>query len=310
MRKIWNGTAARDGALALAAALAAALPAHSGPAAGAEGEIERLAAWPELAREAREHVRFDVARLREARTPEMGEEARAALVAIGAAAAPLLLDSLGRERDEAARGRIRAVLEAVTGPAHTRLLAAEFAVREGAVRTWALERAARFPDSGTREAALAAWRAVLARAAKKGEKAEKEAADRELLAAALAVTASGATEALPHLFSRACAEWRRVGVAARTAAEAVRGEEATAFLLGRLGGERAEEIGALRLLAACGTREGAAPRVAPYLDAEDVVVRVAAINALRGIVDGAPPLEELSAFDAIEMAREWKSRLR
>jgi hypothetical protein len=38
-------------------------------------------------------------------------------------------------------------------------------------------------------------------------------------------------------------------------------------------------------------------------------VRVAAINALRGIVDGQEPLEELSVFGAIELAKTWKVRV-
>jgi hypothetical protein len=36
---------------------------------------------------------------------------------------------------------------------------------------------------------------------------------------------------------------------------------------------------------------------------------VVTINALRGIVDGDGPLEQLSSFEAIEMAKKWKSRI-
>ena len=46
-----------------------------------------------------------------------------------------------------------------------------------------------------------------------------------------------------------------------------------------------------------------------FLDHEDNQLRVEAINALRGIVDGEPPFENLLVFDAIEPAGKWKERL-
>ena len=51
-----------------------------------------------------------------------------------------------------------------------------------------------------------------------------------------------------------------------------------------------------------------AARLRPLLDDEDNAIRVAAINALRGMVDGEPPIEDLAAFEAIEMAAAWKGR--
>jgi hypothetical protein len=51
------------------------------------------------------------------------------------------------------------------------------------------------------------------------------------------------------------------------------------------------------------------PRVRFFLDDDDNQVRVAAINACRGIVDGAPPEEQLPVFEAIESAKKWKERV-
>ena len=45
------------------------------------------------------------------------------------------------------------------------------------------------------------------------------------------------------------------------------------------------------------------------LDDDDNSIRVATINALRGMVDGDLPVEQLSVFEAIEMAKQWKSKL-
>ena len=61
-------------------------------------------------------------------------------------------------------------------------------------------------------------------------------------------------------------------------------------------------------LAGCGEKKSAVP-VIQHLDSTDNGVRIAAINALRGVIDGAEPLERLSAFDAIEQAKAWKERL-
>ena len=55
--------------------------------------------------------------------------------------------------------------------------------------------------------------------------------------------------------------------------------------------------------------EKTAPVVGLHLDSDDNQVRVAAINALRGIVDGQGPLEELSVFGAIELAKTWRARV-
>ncbi len=129
-------------------------------------EIERLTEWPPLSAEARREVATNAARLRKARTETMATEARVALQAMGAGAAPTLLKALGKEKDAAARGRIEKVLEAITGPPHTRLLTACFADRRVEVRRWSLRRVATFPDPGTRKAAQAAWEKVAARARK------------------------------------------------------------------------------------------------------------------------------------------------
>ena len=280
----------------------------TGPATQDEGEeIERLAAWPELDGTTRRTAQTDVQRLRKARTEAMGDQAREALVELGAGAVPLLLPALGKEEGEDARARIVEVLDASTGPPHTRLLAAEFTNRSLEIRIWSLRRVAIFPDPGTRPAAEAAWSKL--RESAEDEKRKEKPDPRELLAAALAATASGSCAGLEHLLESSLREWKKIGAEVRIAAEGVRGPEATALLSGHLDGERAETIAVLRLLAGCGERRTAVPRVRPFLDAEDSGLRIAAVNSLRGIVDGDPPLDKLSAFDAIERAKAWKRRL-
>ena len=91
---------------------------------------------------------------------------------------------------------------------------------------------------------------------------------------------------------------------------AVRGREATDRIAARLeDADRARTVAVLNLLGGCGERARAVPLVKPYLDSTDNSIRIAAINALRGIVDGEPPLDKLSVFDAIERAKRWKERV-
>lgn len=273
------------------------------PAAARE-DVERLSRWPELAKDEERTVDTDVARLRKARTPEMASEAREALVRVGAGVAPSLLAALGKEKDADARERIEDVLAAVTGAPHTRLLAKEFGDRSLEVRVWCMRRAAAFPDAGIRAQADAALGAARARRDK--EKVDPE----ELYVASLVAASAGSVAGLDEVYDRALKDWKRAGREIRTATEAVRGPEATKLLAARLAeADDVQRVAVLHLLAGCGDRETAVKLVAPFLDSEHAQVRVAAINALRGIVDGAPPVDKLSAFDAIEMAKEWKARI-
>jgi hypothetical protein len=265
-----------------------------------EGEVTHLEAWPALERDTLELVRTDIARLRKARTPEMGEEAEAALVTVGAGIVPELLPTLGKERDAAALARIERVLERVTDARHTRLLAAEFGAKDAAVRTFAMRRASAFPDPGVREAAEAAW----ARLAKAGAKADAD----ERFACALCAASSGSLVGFDELAARAEKRWVEDGPTLRAALAGTRGPEASAKAAALLQGPRAAQVAGLNLLSACGDKE-CAGAVKPFLDSDDHQIRVCAINALRGMIDGEGPIDKLPVFEAIDLAKQWKNRV-
>lgn len=275
------------------------------PAVAASAPIERLAAWPKLAPKDRDQVQQDIERLVKQRSPEMGDLARAGLIAAGPGAVPLLLDKYGREKDEDGQKRLREILVETTRADQTQLLAKEFDGQHARTRAFVLWRVAAFPDPSLRPAAEASW----ARIEKQGDKLEPE----ERYAAALCCASTGSTVGLEALYEAAQKRWDRHGVELRSALEGCRGSEATAFALEKLNEadkakDRKLKVAALRLLAGCGEKT-AARRVGAFLEDEDNAVRIAAINALRGIVDGAPPEEQLSAFEAIETAKRWKGRL-
>jgi hypothetical protein len=288
-------------------------PHPSGEAArvadGPRQEPERLERWPVPADP--QQLEVDVQRLRKAATEGMERGAREALRGAGAAAAPGLVEALRKERDPAARARVVSVLVSITGPEHTRLLAPLFEDRSPEVRIWALGRAAAFPDPGLRGAAEAAReRTLRALEHPKLREEERDALREERYRASLCCAAAGSIVGLDELVLRARQDWARSGPELRTALVSVRGPAATERLTPLLEGEdRTQVVAALSLLAVCGEREGTPARVKPLLDHTDNTIRVAAINALRGIVDGDPPLDRLPVFEAIEQASAWKRRL-
>ena len=273
-----------------------------------EQEIVRLEAWPELSGEGKRSIKLEIDRLRKARTEEMGDDAAYALTKLGASIVPSLLPKLGKEKDEAALARMVDVLERVTGAEHTRLLAREFGDKSQAVRTWAMHRTAAYPDPGVRAEAEKALDRVAKRLAKAKKKPKPD--RHEHYVAALVTTSSGSLAGLDHLQVVAVKKWGDYGKDMRAALEAVRGPEATKALAGALReGDRKVKVATLNLLAGCGHRETAVGLVRPHLDDVDNSIRIAAINALRGIVDGDPPIDKLPVFRAIEIAKEWKSRV-
>lgn len=270
-------------------------------------EPQRLEAWPEEP----DGLDKEVQRLRKAGTEVMAEEARAALLAMGAGAAPELIRALARERDAEARGRVAAVLGELLDARHTRLLAVEFAHDESRVRQLALGLCARHPDPQVREAAEAALeraRAAREKASGRGKELPEEERE-EAYWAALACTSAGSLAGIPELAAVAASGWAEHGGRIRDASRGARGEEAARALQPLLSsGERDQRLAGLRLAAGLATEQDTR-LVAPFLDDRDNSLRIAAINALRGMVDGEPPLERISAFQAIELAGQWKERL-
>lgn len=286
-------------------------PPKEAPAQPQAGEKPRLEAWPELKGEALKTAQTDVERLRKASTEEMGAAGRAGLVQAGAGAAPLLLAALGKEKDEEVRGRIVGVLDQITGAEHTRLLAKEFANKSRDVRLFVINRCALFPDAALRAQA----EPLLAKLVKDGEKADAE----ERYAAALLATSTGSTAGLPALHTAAMENWNKRGGRIRAALEGVRGPDASAQILAMFKDsdtpvpngpllakeDRMRVVACLNVLAGCGDKSALA-KTKSFLDSNDNTVRVAAINAVLGIAENKPPVKDLSAFEAVEMAKKLK----
>ncbi len=283
--------------------------AHAGaPRTQEQARPARLAAWPALDAESAKGLKMEIEKLRRASSPEMASSADQALRAAGAGVVPELLPALGKEKNPEALGRIEATLQALTGPEHTLLLAKEFQHKAVEVRTWVLERAAQLPDPellGPAEQAL-----TRARAANEKAKGDDRALRRELEAASLCATAAGSLAGFDVVEKLACEQWNSRRAILRTALTAVRGNQAAEKAKAGLDSkDRSRVVGALNVLSACGTKENTG-WIAPFLDDSDNSIRVAAINACRGIVDGQGPVENMPVFEAVELAQKWKERIR
>jgi len=276
-------------------------PGEAGPAKKPQ-EIERLEAWPALEKRLKSRLKVEIDKLRKASTEGMESSAREALAEMGAKVAPTLLASLGKERKEDARQRFASVLEGLVDARHTRLLSKHFDDRSVELRIFCMQRVSAFPDPGVREAAEKAWKKV------KALEAKGRADEREVRAAALATMSSGSITALEAVFERTKKRWSKDAIQIHAACEGARTDEATKALLSHLKGTKQEQKAALRMLSGCGTK-AALSHLKQLLDSPDQHIRFATVNALRGIVDGERPLEQMSVFDTIEEIDAWKKRI-
>lgn len=298
----------------LALALASPAPAFAPPAGHQEAtlpaaQVERATEWPDAP--GREGLTRTIAKVKKATTDEMARQGAEEIKAAGAGAAPGLLAALGKERDEAARRRLAAALDSITEAQHTRLLAQEFESKKEHVQAYVLRRVAELGDPGLKGEAKGLWDGLVAMRAhpKKKNKVDD---DHERRVAILLVSC-GSTDSLPLVLelagSKSFQAWRTHLQAAAESAKAAGPEVGNAIgaALPKAKGMN-EQLGTLRLLTFAGS-EDHAQAVRPALDSPNNGVKIAAINALRRLVDGEDPIQKLSAFDAIERANKWKARL-
>jgi hypothetical protein len=184
------------------------------------------------------------------------------------------------------------VLDAVVGPRHAALLARESRKPKVALRRYVLARMCSFLDPDLLPSLQAA---------------AKDQDVEVALHASLGLLALQRKEGLGPVLERARKDWASIRSLCAQVLPHARGPEAGQWVLDAIAGKSPPEIAAgLRLLRSLLPRE-LAGLIKGRLDAEDHNVRKEAVNAMRA-VHGEPPLEDMSVFQAIEMARHWKTR--
>ena len=278
------------GALALASVFAAAAAAQS--PAPATSQPARATAWPKL--EPRQQERIgELMKVFTMRKEDLYEQSHEELVAFGAGAAPLLIQRL-TDFATNQNAQVRPVLDEITDASHATLIAKHARDQRVVVRHWVISRLASFADPS------------MAPVLKQGTKDKDADVQFE---AALGLAGLGDLQAFDIVFDRCVADWGAVGKRVHAVLTPARGPAGTKWLVTRMAkAQFKEQVTCLKLLRALGTDE-AKPVVVPLLDSSDHTLKREAINVLRAIVDGQPPLETLSVFDAIEQAKEWKRRV-
>ncbi len=271
-------------------AAALAVLAIRGPSQDAAPEPP---AWPELSRREQTQVKQTCDQLRKTGKAERIADLEQRLQQFGAGAAPLLIDRLSDMRKNI-NAPLQRVLEHLVTDADAPLLARRAQDDRLAIRRYVVGRLER---TGNRDM-LPVFRHALG-----------DDDDEVRLAAVLGITRCGDTAALPQLLEHCIADWHAVRARAEPALAGVKGRAAAEWLATPLSDDsEPRKVAALRMLRVAGDRQSTA-LIAPLLDSENHNLKRAAINALRGIVDGDPPLDKLSVFQAIEMAKTWKARL-
>lgn len=275
----------------LALLLLLALP--QGTSADSRPTSAPTASWPPLPLRDKEAVQEAIFGLKRAKTEDRVKALGEPIRRLGKSAVPVLFEGL-RKSEGDARARIESLLDELTGPEDAALLSAHFAERDPVARLWAVRRCASFGERSL---------------VPKFEKLLGDADPEISFAAALGCCRCGSFAAFDRLKKIADRDWLARGKAVREALAGVRGPEAVDRLRPDLNSDDpAAKVAALRLLSGAGP-PSAIPLVTRYLESPDLRLKLEAVNALRGMLDDAPPLDKPSSFDLIEEVNRWRSRL-
>lgn len=263
------------------------------PAAESRPASAPTAAWPALPLREKEAAQEAIFGLKRAKTEDRVKVLSEQLRRLGKSGVPVLFEGL-RKSEGDARTRIESLLDELTGPEDAVLLSTQFTERDPVARLWAVKRAASFGE-----------RAL----APKFEKLLGDPDPEVAFAAALGCCRAGSFASFDHLKKIAERDWLARGRAIREALAGVRGPEAVERLRPDLNSDNAAtKVVALRLLSGAGPPT-AVTLVTRYLESPDLRLKLEAVNALRGMLDDAPPLDKPSSFDLIEEVNRWRSRL-
>ncbi|HLQ38518.1 MAG TPA: HEAT repeat domain-containing protein [Planctomycetota bacterium] len=252
-------------------------------------KVEKLSEWPALKDTDKEKAMALVAQFR--KDEKLHQEARAGLIAFGPAVAPLLLQQV-TDRPENINAQLFAVFDAILGPPHASLMARESDKQKFELRKYLVRRLCRFVDPDLAP--------IL-------KKATKDKDEEVKFCGALGLLALRQKDGLPLVMEHCRTDWPVARQMIGEVLPAARSTECGQWLIDLAAKSSAvERTNALRLARYLATKEQTSS-IKPYLDAEDHNVKKEAINALR-VIHGEAPMEDLSVFQAIDQAKEWKAK--
>ncbi len=127
--------------------------------------------------------------------------------------------------------------------------------------------------------------------------------------AALGLAGLGEFKSMSIVFDRCKTDWRSINKDVDQVLRVVRSAKSADWVLHKMrNADEVTQMTGLRLLRSLAPKDYAG-LIKPYLDSKDSAIKKEAINALRVVFDGKKPLEKLSVFQAIQMAKEWKAKV-
>jgi hypothetical protein len=276
-------------AATLFAGLPALAQAQKPPAAGTTAE--KLGEWPTLKDTDKDRVLAFTGQFRKA-DPQLHAEAKKQLIALGDAAAPLLMQQVS-DRAENTNAPIFAVLDEVLGARHAALMARETKKPRIELRRYLTRRLCRLGDADLAP--------VL-------DSLQKDKDESTAFYAQLGLLALKRRESLPAVLAYTKTRWNDVGpLVAEVLTPARSPELGDAVFEAIAKAQPVDQMAGLRLLRYVMVKEqGVVLR--GYLEASDHTVKREAVNTAR-VLHGEAPVDNLSVFQAIEQAKQWLQKI-
>lgn len=251
----------------------------------------KLAEWPPLDAVAKDRLLGLVGQFRKP-NQQLHAEARQQLIALGAGAAPLLMQQVS-DRADNVNDHVFGVLDAVIGAEHAALLAREVKKPRVELRRYLAHRLCRFRDPDL-AAAL--------------EALTKDKDERTVFYAQLGLLGLGQREALAPVIAYTKTRWAEVSALVGEVLTPIRSPHTgTAVFEFLAAADPGNQMAALRLGRHLIAKEQSM-LLRAYLQSADHAVKREAINVAR-VLHGEPPIENLSVFQAIDHAKEWLQKI-
>ncbi|MCA8947904.1 MAG: HEAT repeat domain-containing protein [Planctomycetes bacterium] len=253
--------------------------------------VEKLEEWPALGRQDVDRLLGSLKQFHK-EDEELWDGARKNLVALGEAGMPLLMQKV-TDRGDNVNPQIFLVLDEVLAPRHAALMAREIKKPKVELRRYLVRRIARFHDRDM----LPVLQAVT-----------KDKDPDIAFHAALGALALGDRAALEPVLEYSKSRWDEIGDEVATVLPAARGREAGNWVFELIAKRPpGDQMAGLRLARYLATKDHHL-MLRTYLNANEHSVKKEAINALR-VMNGEEPLEKLTVFQVIEMAKEWLKKV-
>jgi hypothetical protein len=261
------------------------------PAAGTQDKQGKLGEWPALKDTDKDKVLALAGQFRK-QNPQLHEEAKQQLIALGDGALPLLLQQTS-DRADNTNAQLFAVFDAMLGPRHAALMARETKKERVELRRYLTRRLCRFGDPD-----MAPIFGTL----------QKDKDELTAFYAQLGLLALKHREALPPVLAYTKGHWNEVGaLVAETLAPARSQELGEAVFEAIAKAQATDQMAGLRLLRYVMVKDQTVI-LRRYLEASDHAVKREAVNTAR-VLHGEPAVENLSVFQAIEQAKQWLQKL-